>query len=344
MNQELPDNCLNCGCILPENAKYCPDCSQKNTDGRVPVWTFVTDFIANLFNIDSKLIRTFLALFIPGKLTKEYFQGKHKSYANPVRLFLYAGVTLFAVVIWKTSDISFGVDKTFYQKQADEVHIRQVLEDKVDIYRETFQDTADYYQTDSLKKWVLQELDTGAGDSITLQNIFGEDKQVNVSTMDFVDLSTDSLLAKYGITSSYDTFVLSRQIKSMKDGRGLFHFFIGKLPIMIFFMMPFLALILLILYARHNYFFVEHLVFSFHTHTFAFIITLVLVSTGQYLPGLAIAALIIGIFVYQFLAQKRYYEQGFWKTLLKFLLLNFVYMFLVTLFFTLAVAISFALF
>jgi hypothetical protein len=343
MHAEETNNCLNCGYPLSSDDKYCPRCSQKNTDGRVPVWAFIKDFFENVFNLDSKLFQTFLALFIPGKLTIEYFMGKHKSYANPVRLFLFAGITLFAVVIWKTSDIDFGVDKSAYQKQADIVRLRYVLNEEMDRYRNTYQDTSEYYKTDSLKRWILAELDNGAGDSLALQNIFGNNR-LKVSAIDFVELPEDTLLTKYGVTSDFQMYMFRQQIKTMKNGRGLFHFFIGKLPVMIFFMMPFLSFILFLLYIRHRYYFVEHLVFSFHTHTFAFLITMVLVLTGKWLPGGMIAILVISIFIYQFIAQKRYYRQGFFKTLIKFLMLNFLYSFLVSLFFALAVAISFALY
>lgn len=337
-------NCLNCEYPLAPDAKYCPQCSQKNTDGRVPVWAFIKEFFANLLNIDSKFFQTFQALFIPGRLTVAYFAGRHKSFANPVRLFLFMGITLFAAVVWKTSDIDFGVDKSRYQKRADIVQLRKVLKEQVDRYQSTYQDTSEYYKTDSLKSWILSEIDNGAGDSLYLQNIIGDSKRIKVSAIDFVELPVDTLIKKYNVAPGYDSYILKQQIKTMKNGRGLFHFFIGKLPIMIFFMMPFLALILLVLYARHNYYFVEHLVFSFHTHTFAFLVTLILVLTGKWLNGWLIAALIISNFVYQFLAQKKYYAQGFWKTFLKFWLLNFIYVFVVSVFFFLSVAISFALY
>lgn len=38
------------------------------------------------------------ALFIPGKLTTEYFKGRHVAYVPPVRIFLTLAVIHFAIL------------------------------------------------------------------------------------------------------------------------------------------------------------------------------------------------------------------------------------------------------
>lgn len=339
--------CRNCYYPISEYAKFCSQCGQKNTDGRIPVWDFVQEFFTNLFNIDSKLFLTFFALFIPGKLTTEYFKGKHKSYASPVRLFLYSGITLFAVVIAKTQDINFGRDQDYYTRKAEQTRIKQVVKDNIKRFRLSYQDTSAYHETDSLNKWINQDigLNRTSSDSIELDNVFGSKRRLKISNRDFVNLSVDSIARKYDFKPGFESISLSQQIKTMKDGKGLFHFFIGKLPIFIFIMMPFLALILKVLYARRkNHYFVEHLVFSFHTHTFLFITTLALVLFGKYMHGLVIALFIVSIFFYFYLAMCRFYEQHFLKTFLKAWLLFCVYSGIIVFFFATSVAISFFLF
>ena len=338
-------HCRNCDHPISDEVKYCPNCSQKNSDGKVPVWEFLQDFFTNLLDIDSKLFLTFFALFIPGKLTVEYFKGKHKSYASPVRLFLYAGITLFAVVIAITQDVDFGGGQDYYSKRAERIRLKKVVNDNIKRYQQTFQDTSQYNQSDSLCNWINKDLGSVSNkDSVQLGEVLGKSKVTKIATQDFSDLTVDSILAKYNVPDGFQSIMVSQQIKTMKDGRGLFHYFIAKLPIMIFFMMPFLALILKVLYARHNFYFVEHLVFSFHYHTFAFIITLVLVLVGKYFHGLLIAAFILSIFIYQFLAMRRFYNQGFLKSFLKFSILNFTYSILIVFFFGFSVMISFLLF
>lgn len=80
--------CKNCNNTLPFEAKYCPVCSQKVKSGKVTIREFIQEFFDTVFNLDSKLFQTLGGLFIPGKLTKEFFDGKRKSFAPPIRLFL----------------------------------------------------------------------------------------------------------------------------------------------------------------------------------------------------------------------------------------------------------------
>ncbi len=65
-----------------------------------------SEFINNAFNIESKLFRTLRAMFVPGKLTEEYFKGRHIRYYHPLRLFLFTGIALFAVLTLKLSCVA----------------------------------------------------------------------------------------------------------------------------------------------------------------------------------------------------------------------------------------------
>ena len=86
-------------------------------------------------------------------------------------------------------------------------------------------------------------------------------------------------------------------------------------------MMPFLALLLKLLYFRRNRYYVEHLFFSFHFHAFVFLLGTLLILLQNVLSGGLIAILALSIFVYLFMAMKKVYGQGFFKTFLKFILL-----------------------
>ncbi len=341
---EVQKHCRNCNFPISTEAKYCSQCSQKNTDGKVPLWSFIKEFFTNLFNIDSKLFLTFFALFIPGKLTVEYFKGKHKSYASPVRLFLYAGVLLFAIVISQTSEIDIGEGEERLFKRSERIKFRKSVIKNIDDYKSEFLDSSKHYQADSLSKWLISGMGSPSSDTASLGLVIGDNKQFKIARRDLAEMPIDSILVRYNIKSRLNSIFVSQQVKAMRNSLGMFHFFIGKLPIMIFFMMPFLALILKVLYTRRKFYFVEHLVFSFHYHTFAFIIIMILVLFGSYFHGLLIAAFILAIFIYQFMAMRRYYKQGFFKTFLKFSVLNFLYLFLSVFFFSIAASISFLLF
>ena len=76
---------------------------------------------------------------------------------------------------------------------------------------------------------------------------------------------------QYGKDRPFLVKILLRQASKFKQGgRGIIEYFISKLSITLLVMMPFLALILKLLYFRRDYYYVEHLVFALHFHAFAF--------------------------------------------------------------------------
>src|SRR5690606_3304988 len=145
------------------------------------------------------------------------------------------------------------------------------------------------------------------------ENIDGLD----VAKKDIVELSLDELVSKYGMDSFYERILFKQLIKAVKNGKSLLNYFVSKLPLMVLLMMPFLAVLLKLLYIRREFYYVEHLIFSFHCHAFVFLIATVLALFGDFLGGWT-ALFVIGIIVYLFVAMKRVYGQSFGKTLLKF--------------------------
>lgn len=351
--KKRPRYCPNCHYPLSELGNYCNHCGQKFTTGRVTVRQLFDELFEAIFNFDSKIFKTLGAIFVPGKLTSDYFEGRHRRYVNPVRLFFALAVLLFAVVSFLVGDeLERGL-------QAN----TEILEQ--DGYRAYFLD-----QLDTAKQEVLEEFGTvprlpSALDSISR---FYEDSRqdsvdffsvdwgngglnelsfetLKVPVREFVLLSPDSLAQKYGVEGWLNQAILQQEIRLRQQTGSFAQFLLGKVIWMILFMMPALALVLKVLYIRHDHYYVEHLVFSFHYHAFAFLIftiALLLVNwTDQDdFTGWATLATVI----YLFFAMKRVYGQGWIKTTIKFFMLSFSYSILVSLFFTLTLAISAFLF
>ena len=93
--------CLNCHYPLSEFDKNCSQCGQKPTDGKTTLHDLLHEFIHTLFHLDGKFFWTLKHLFVPGKLTLEFFKGHHKRYAHPVQLFLVLSALAFGVVVSK---------------------------------------------------------------------------------------------------------------------------------------------------------------------------------------------------------------------------------------------------
>ena len=99
MLEKVKEKCLNCGTELHSTDKFCPECGQKKTDLNLTFTHFVNEFLSNNFNVDSKIFRTLKVLvFYPGKLSKEFLEGKRSSYVTPVRLYLIISLVYFTVL------------------------------------------------------------------------------------------------------------------------------------------------------------------------------------------------------------------------------------------------------
>ena len=107
---------------------------------------------------------------------------------------------------------------------------------------------------------------------------------------------------------------------------------VGKVPTVIFLLMPVFALLLKVLYVRRGWYYSEHLVFALHVHAFAFVTATavaVLYWTVPYTGTLDWIAGGFGVWTlgYFLLAQKRVYAQGRIKTLVKAMALGWAYFF-----------------
>ena len=109
---------------------------------------------------------------------------------------------------------------------------------------------------------------------------------------------------------------------------------ISNLPYMVLCCIPLFAFVLKILYLRERVFYIDHLVYALHIHTFAYlaIMLIVLATMGlnRIVPGL-LAGWIVGvlwaIFAVQiFLSIRRVYRQDWFMTVFKFFVGGFVYL------------------
>ena len=89
-------NCKNCGTqIVPDDA-FCRKCGQENHDHHLTMKAMLYEFVEGITHFDNKVINTYKNLiFKPGKLTKEYIEGKRVSYVPPVRLYIFTAFVYF---------------------------------------------------------------------------------------------------------------------------------------------------------------------------------------------------------------------------------------------------------
>ncbi len=103
--------------------------------------------------------------------------------------------------------------------------------------------------------------------------------------------------------------------------------FYESISYILFLLMPIFALLLKLLYVRRRVYYVEHLIFSINIHSFAILIFTLMIIINQLVGdknGL-IPLMFIIIPVYLAAGMKRFYQQAYWKIIVKECILVFLY-------------------
>jgi len=119
---------------------------------------------------------------------------------------------------------------------------------------------------------------------------------------------------------------------------------IGKLPQLMFILLPLFAVLLKVMFIFSKRLYMEHLTVALHSHSFIFIAILlseVLDVLNDYLEptystlanftGVVAGGILIWIPIYLFLMQRKVYRQGFFLTLVKFTVISTIYSFMILL-------------
>ncbi len=345
LNERKERNCLNCNAVLL--GKYCHICGQENVEPKETVWHLINHFIQDITHFDGKFFHTLRCLlWKPGYVSREYINGRRASYLNPVRMYVFTSAFFFLIffTVFKTDEnelISFSFKaKTLEQiSKMDSATFADFTrninrEDKkpdVPMTREAFNRYTDSAQKSSGLTIFGRKYRTWAEYDSVLANGTVKDGWVKrLFVYKAIDLNKKYNSNPQEITAAFKT--------------SLMH----SLPQMLFISLPLLALLLKLLYVRQKqFYYVNHAIFSIHLYIFVFITILAILAISgiqdrlkwsglNYLVGL----LNIFIFFYDYKAMRNFYGQSRAKTVLKFFLLNIMFLFVITFLFVVFVLLS----
>ena len=146
---------------------------------------------------------------------------------------------------------------------------------------------------------------------------------------------------KYSRADKINSFISNTGEENKRFMREL----ISYASISIFIFLPIFTLFLRFIYIRRKFSYVEHLIFVFHTQTVFFILLTIFFSLGLITNSENITWIFIVLFlVYLLIAMKRFYQQGYIKTIVKLCILNSIFLFLAAFGFAIMSAITFAMY
>jgi hypothetical protein len=120
--------CLNCGTALI--GPHCHACGQRAHVHRT-IGAFLHDLLHGALHFEGKTFRTLpLLVWNPGKLTREYIDGKRASYVSPIALFLFVVFLSYAVfsVVGGSQALSPGVTGIEQVRSAYDTNETQLAE------------------------------------------------------------------------------------------------------------------------------------------------------------------------------------------------------------------------
>ncbi|HKH63353.1 MAG TPA: DUF3667 domain-containing protein [Flavitalea sp.] len=331
-------------------------------------WGLVAHFFYDITHFDGKFFTTLgYLLRKPGFLSKEYMRGRRASYLNPIRMYVFTSALFFLIFfsMFNIRNWDIGSDVTKRLERATSE--TSILKEQALQEAKTREDSIVIERLYARLGINPDSAGTNAPDSIRTKDSLEADKVMNEA-----DRWT-SRFAKYKSRAAYDSVQnakppgerdkwLPRTIKyrmielnNKYEGKGnqflkdLFDKFLHTFPYLLFVSLPLYALFLKFLYIRRRqFYFVDHGIFLVHLYIFTFIILLIFFglyklneATRWGWIGWMQAALMMYGLIYTVMAMRNFYNQGWMKTIVKFILLNFLaffsLMFLFTLFLILSV-------
>lgn len=336
-------NCLNCKKEIDVGKNFCAHCGQKTKKPQLSLWAILSDFISNVFNFDAKIYKTLLHLFVPGKLTHSYVSGQRNKYYPPIRILFFSMVIYFGLLASLIGDAIPDLNKISNDNHT--ALVENDLFERMDSLAPIYISEQGLPSLDSLKKATLKREATST-DSYLMEgeDMLGVDfNKLKIKTKDVFDLSDQELLEKYKIEGRLPRMLVSIVKKCYTKPGGIPKFLISNMLWSVILGIFLTGMLMKLLYIRRKKKYVEHLVFLMHTHAAVFVflgLTLLImkifnmdiynVSEEETRSEISSAAFINLSFlpgmIFFFIAMMRYYKQGFFKTLIKYGVIGFIYM------------------
>src|SRR6266511_268329 len=336
-------HCENCGAEL--QGHWCAQCGQPAIEYRRSFRYVVADLLHEFLNWDSKFFTTIALLILkPWRLTNEFLAGKRVRYVNPLRLYLLASILFFFAVNFGAKGIRFDPTKFPDEKRAE---IAAAIADK---RREIEAELSKDNLTPEQRQKVQKALDYLTKPSATTTPTPEETRSPTPAPG--ASPTAESVQQTYGpvgdrpfvvfddakSTTPFERWIEARAKEKMGEHGTKMGLFIStlfsNLPYMMLCCIPLFAFVLKLLYIRRRLFYIDHLIYALHIHTFFYtaimLIVLATIGLNRFAPG-AIAGWLIAFlwiaFVTQIFLSIRYvYRQGWFFSIFKFLFGGLVYL------------------
>jgi hypothetical protein len=316
-------HCENCG--APLTGHYCAQCGQAAIDYRRSFRHVIADVLDSFLNWDSKFFATIALLIVkPWRLTNEFLAGKRVRYVHPLRLYLLISIGFFLAV-------------NYWAKSIPQAKLSD--KDRAEIKAELKNEDLPPEARDKIEQALKLDSPSPAPAPAT------PDLPKPSSSLPEASAETDQALSKKSEPAFFQSGKPQSPMEKWFEQRAKEKFgehganykaflttLINNLPAMMLCCVPLFAFVLKILYIRRKIFYIDHLIYALHIHTFAYVaITLnvaVTIGLDRVAPNMmGWIAIPWVVFAAQILISiRRVYRQGWFISIFKFLFGGLVYL------------------
>ncbi|KCZ48003.1 MULTISPECIES: DUF3667 domain-containing protein [unclassified Hyphomonas] len=269
--------CRNCG--GPVDARYCSRCGQLASNFHRPFFSLVMSSLADTFALDSRLWRSVpLLLFRPGRMTRNYLDGKRARYVPPFRLFLLASVLFFLTVFGLGERLGWYQNWELNPGSAVSMSEEERAQVKAAVEKQLADETLDPTSRAGLEI-ALKNLESGS--SIPFMN--EETGTVDRDALnEMIDLTTDENASPEEVETIRGAGERLANVLENQDRFGArMREWAPRFSLMF---MPLLALMLTVMYAWHRRVYVyDHVITALHFQTFVYSLLTLLLLVGAFL-------------------------------------------------------------
>ena len=315
-------HCEDCGAEL--HGRYCSNCGQVAVDYHRSFRHVVADVAESFLNWDSKFTKTLLLLVIyPGWLTNQFVAGRRTRYLHPLRLYLLVSIVFFLGVRFAPIQTRPVVAADMTPK--DSRRGGGGDEESGDS-RPRARRSAEKAWPNGQRRRPRRKLARPGPPSFHRRRprrLFRGDSSEAIGRWIFPELAKRKVKEDRSPRKQRPTL-----IKTLRD----------NISTMMLFCIPLFALVLKILYLRQRRFYIEHLVYALHIHSFFYIAVLLTVfsamAASRWAPALEgplVWLCVLAIVAQVFLSIRQVYRQRWFMTTFKFFFGGFIYLFVLIL-------------
>jgi len=327
-------NCLNCGTELM--GPFCYFCGQPDRNFLRFFPVLLRDLMEDLFDLDSRFMRTMKPLlFKPGRLTRDYMEGRRFRYAPPMRLYIFSSIVFFLLAALMSSDLI-----TIQGAPGNNVSIN--VADAPASKQQEVQDALDQLPEDVRKK-IDEEKLVIAGEQKGGIGFKSSDIQFNEKPWDRETNPVNIQWLPDWLNERINDEI-ERSPQKAEQINANPNLIVDKvfdiLPATMFILLPVVALIFKFWYLFAKRYYIEHLIFALHNHAFLFVsLTLILLAeVGKTLfaanghqaatEAMSWVMIVIGAWIplYLLISLRVAYRQNWFMTLCKYGLIGFSYL------------------